>query len=534
MIDFGAIIKKSSTGFEDKVKDRLRNRINEELVDKGLPSFSDIQNIQKDAFQKVLKNHNWEGNSNENFGIDLSKYINNSITLGLANKTAANEDIKNNPIHASTTRNKNVPWNVLRYPLPSDEESIPYMEIKGFKYQSDATDKIGNKGSSRSEETSTERTATIILPLPGNLASGLSVQYEDYNSVFSKLVRAYNGAGDADTMSMTEQFKSFFDSMEEGVWKQGVSAGVMAGAFSAMMQDGSGSIAANTIDETLKYVRVQAGIAINPMSQASYVGANIRTHSFEFNMVPRSKHEALECKKIIEMLQYCSLGEKRKEIGGILMNFPSVWNVSFKNHDGKPINGMLEIPDSFLTEVNVTYSPTRAGFTVTRDNDPFAYVLTMTFKEAQNLVRDDLSYIRQGGSLFSEQHPATSQKFEGDKVNFDAAAATAEDANTATATTASTDNNNPAATPVPPKKPITAAGVLVTATATGMAKVKQANDVLGAGAVYNAGKAVAVVKETQNIINKASNVLITVPAVTVLKGMETIKEAHDAMKGGKN
>lgn len=522
MIDFNKILTNSANDFEKRVKDKLQNRINVELSEKGLPSFSEIQNIHKTAYQNVLNNHEWITNNNGHLSDTVSSYINNSNYLGLANKTEANEHIKNNPATSTskTTQHKNAPSDVLRYPLESDEERIPYMEIKGFKYQSDAEDVLGNKGSSND----TERTATILLPLPGNLASGLSIQYEDYNSVFSKLVRAYNGSADnADTPGMTEQFKSFFNGLEEGVWEQGIAAGAMAGVFSAMMKDGAGTATSTAIDETLKYVRVQAGIAINPMSQASYVGANIRTHSFEFNMVPRSAKEALECKKIIEMLQYCSLGEKRKEIGGILMNFPSIWNVSFKNWNGVPINGMLEIPDAFLTEVNVTYSPTRAGFTVTRDNDPFAYVLTVTFKEAQNLVRDDLSYIRQGGDLLSDIHPQTPQKVAPDAVNFD-------DILQEGTVTASTDNNNPGATPVTPvKKSPTAEVIRQAATITG--KAQQTTKNATAAAVV-----IPAVKATETL-SKAKQVLgaVTVmQAVTIKRAAEIAVDANNALKGGRN
>lgn len=421
MINFDKLVATSTDVFDNRVKKHLTNYVDNELRDAGLPSFAEINNIRKDTLEKVLSNHDWTGGGFGgggigSFGEMTADPINNSLHLGLATKANVSSDAKNNPNNSVEVKAKNLPKDILRYPVSTAEERVPYMKITGFKYQYDSDDKVGNKSTSNSMiktgKNAGEITASIRLPLPGNLASGLSQQYEDYNSVFSKLVRAYNGSGVFDgggkdaVELLVNKLKHATGGIEGEVWKDAAWAGGMAGLFSAAMQEGGGSVAANSIDEAFKYVRVNAGIAVNPMAQASYVGSNIRTHSFEFNMIPRSSRESTECKKIIELLQYCSIGEKNPNFFGLLLNYPSVWNVSFHNFDDTPINGMLEIPDSVLTEVNVTYSPTRAGFTVNRDNDPFGYVLLLTFKESQNLVRDDLSYIRQGGTLFADMHPA--------------------------------------------------------------------------------------------------------------------------------
>ena len=418
MINFDKLVATSTDVFDNRVKKHLTNYVDNELRDAGLPTFTDINNLRKDTLEKVLSNHDFiTGGGFGGGGIAeiTADPINNSLHLGLATKANVSSDAKNNPNNSVDVKAKNLPTDILRYPVSSAEERVPYMKITGFKYRYDSDDTVGNKSTSNSMiktgKNAGEITASIRLPLPGNLASGLSQQYEDYNSVFSKLVRAYNGSGvfDGDGVEaaglLVNKLKAATGGVDGEVWKDAAWAGGMAGLFSAAMQEGAGSVAANSIDEAFKYVRVNAGIAVNPMAQASYVGSNIRTHSFEFNMIPRSARESLECKKIIELLQYCSMGEKNPNFFGLLLNYPSVWNVSFHNFDDKPINGMLEIPDSVLTEVNVTYSPTRAGFTVNRDNDPFGYVLLLTFKESQNLVRDDLSYIRQGGTLFADMHP---------------------------------------------------------------------------------------------------------------------------------
>lgn len=506
--DFNKIIKTTTTNFENKVKDRLTGKLDKELSKAGLPSFAEINNIQKNVYEKVLKN--------ADFGMSMGiggylennwDVVNNSLYLGLANKATANEDVKNNPKNAEPVKGKNVPSASLQYPQPSKEEQVPYMEISGFKYVYDADDKNGNRSSShKGDKMETERTATIRLPLPGNLASGLSLQYEDYSSFFSKLVRAHKPSKEGEGASLTDMIaniKQATGAIDNQVWTDAGLAGGAAGLFSLAMNEGPGAAAAATIDEAFKYVRVQGGIAVNPMSQASYVGANIRTHSFEFHMVPRNKDEAIECKKIIEMLQYCSIGERSTMLQGLLVNFPSVWNVSFHTAKGDKINGMLEIPDSFLTEVNVTYSPTRAGFTVTRDNDPFAYVITLTFKEAQNLIRDDLSYIRQGGELL--KHAKNNQNIPEQKLDIKPY----EPAAPAEGKADPNANNDPSAPPTPSKTPgqiITdagkkvnqvATGAVILTTATGIANAKTVSKGLGVATIMGAAK---IAKTGQDIV----------------------------------
>ena len=532
--DFNKIIKTTTANFENKVKDRLTGKLDKELSKAGLPSFAEINNIQKNVYEKVLKNADF------GMGMGIGGYlennwdvVNNSLYLGLANKATANEDVKNNPKNAEPVKGKNVPTASLQYPQPSKEEQVPYMEISGFKYVYDADDKNGNRSSShKGDNMETERTATIRLPLPGNLASGLSLQYEDYSSFFSKLVRAHKPSEKGEGVSidnMLESIKQATGGIDSQVWTDAGLAGGAAGLFSAAMGEGIGAAAAATIDEAFKYIRVQGGIAVNPMSQASYVGANIRTHSFEFHMVPRNQTEAIECKKIIEMLQYCSIGERSTMLQGLLVNFPSVWNVSFHTAKGDKINGMLEIPDSFLTEVNVTYSPTRAGFTVTRDNDPFAYVITITFKEAQNLIRDDLSYIRQGGELL--KHAKNNQNIPEQKLDIKPY----EPAAPAEGKADPNANNDPSAPPTPPKTPyqaakdageavrngVTAASVLLATKAAEDAK--NVNKGLGAVTVTVAGTTIANAKKVNKAVGNA-----------VQSGKEVLKDATNAMGGGKN
>lgn len=465
---FNRLILKTSGDFQVRAENSISDYANKILEKNNIPSFSELQNISDAAYQKVMRNGDWVTNFNSSFNLDMNGTINNQLAVGSGVLKAQHDNNNPNAV-TSEVKSANVPSVVLTYPVAGADtsEKIPFMKIRGFKYKYDQGDQLGNNISSTNADgtavPATERTATINLPLPGNLASALELEFDDYSSVFAKIVRSVGGIPDMDQMGAAMgSLKGRADNAN--VYGQGATIAAMSGMFAKFVGGSSNAEAASVaFSEALNYVKVAAGIAVNPMQQASYVGSKIRHHAFEFNLVPRNKTEAIEVKKIIQTLQYHSIGARIAEIGGFLTDFPSVWNVSFHTQDGTPINGILSIPDSFLTNVEVTYSPTRAGFTVTRDNDPFAYVLRLVFKESQNLIRDDLAYLRQGEELMRQEQPKVAQSPLSDASKYRDEAATRLAETMAAGLGAvkevqaaySKDEPAPGATPTPPKQKVT-------------------------------------------------------------------------------
>ena len=409
-----SLLLKATQQFENKASQDINDYANKVLAKNNLPSFSELKNTSNEAYANVMKNANWSSNLNESLAAAVPA-ANNLLAPGTA--AAVAKDDKNSPNTTEAKKPANVPEVVLTYPLPGNDktEIIPFMKIRGLKYRYDQADQLGNKSASEEYDGKANpdivRTATINLPLPGNLASAIELEFDDYSSVFAKIVKS-SGGMDISPAGLGAAIGAVHGRIKDAnAYETGAAVGVASGIFAKGIGDATmGEATGVAFSEALNYIRVAAGIAVNPMQQASYVGSKIRHHAFEFNLVPRNAKEAMEVKKIIQTLQYHSIGARINELGGILTDYPSVWNVTFHSHDGKLINGMLSIPDSFITNVNVTYSPTRAGFTVTRDNDPFAYVLSLVFKEAQNLIRDDLSYIRQGPHLLKDNQPISDRK----------------------------------------------------------------------------------------------------------------------------
>ena len=109
--DFESIVNSSVSGFEKKAKDRIKKYADKKLDKAGLPSFSELQNIQKNAYDKVMGGYEESGFGGGGFGFgDITSIfpslapnivsIDNVLQLGLVNKAAANEDAKNNPANS--------------------------------------------------------------------------------------------------------------------------------------------------------------------------------------------------------------------------------------------------------------------------------------------------------------------------------------------------------------------------------------------------------------------------------------------------
>lgn len=300
--------------------------------------------------------------------------------------------------------NNNGPIEDLQFPLGRDAELTCWMHITAFKYIYDKNDIPGNRRILDSElKTQVKKLYTVKLPLPGDLSTEFSANWSDYTSVWSKIIRASNVA-EGQEFDM-EQFKNrIAELVGSGALEDATKVGMMSGLAGLMSGSGVGSSMGSGINDALTYLKVAGGISINPMSQAKYTGHSIKEHSFQFNFMPRNRRESLAAMNIIEKFEDSIHGEKSNALGGILMNYPDMFNIRFTGPKGEVIPGIIEIPDCHLTQVNINRSTGTTGFKITKDYNPINYTLSISFKEAQNLIRDDLKFLRQSAEQAQALH----------------------------------------------------------------------------------------------------------------------------------
>lgn len=354
----------------------------------GNLSLTQANNIIRDNLNSALSTN------------DFKLYATSSNVIGFNNKLANIATESDSP--AATIANKTAEDtqlnHALQYPLVNGDKCC-FCIITAFEYQYDSNDIDGNRRSlDASVAPNIKNLYQIKLPMPANLPSTFSAQWSDYTSVWSKLLRSSEFTI---TDGMSFNPSDIMDKMvglyqDNQAVQDTVKIGGLAAVAGLMTGSGLGGSISEGITESLNYLRVAGGLTVNPMTQATYVAAAGRNHSFTFSLMPRNKQEQIIIGEIIKLLENSQLAARRNDLGGILLDFPDMFNVRFVAYDGTPINGILEIPDSHIVSLDVTRNPNTGGkFQLSKDFNAIGYDLRITFKESQNLTRNDLRYLRQ-------------------------------------------------------------------------------------------------------------------------------------------
>lgn len=140
---------------------------------------------------------------------------------------------------------------------------------------------------------------------------------------------------------------------------------------------------------------------INPMLELIYSSPDFRSFQFEFFFYPRSKDEALEVQKIIQLLRY---HQSPDSISGGLLTPPTNFGIKFY-YAGKENPNLPAIFNCVLESMDVNYAPNGfSTYEVYGDNEPsiggtgmpVGIQLTLNFKETQYITK---STIRQESGI---------------------------------------------------------------------------------------------------------------------------------------
>lgn len=297
----------------------------------------------------------------------------------------------------------------LQYPIQllsvGSQDNGPYIEITGFAYYrlDDSNDNRTsptfntNFGFSIESVNNIEVKYVICLPLPGNLQSGLS-------SSFSDTPRMMNAAIDFASRTNKETVSADVQEMIDSVINPtaGASLGTLAagvgGAIIGANNNGRSGIIGGAVGAVQAQASLNYGLGLNPMAEATYSGTGMRSHSFDFTMVPRNLAEADSINSIIQTLQDGAIGEAALQSTNLILKYPNLHEVRFMSANGEPIPGILQIPDSFLDSINVVYNPIGAG-RLMDDDRPTSYRVSLNFKESKALTQQDVKALRQQPSF---------------------------------------------------------------------------------------------------------------------------------------
>lgn len=145
------------------------------------------------------------------------------------------------------------------------------------------------------------------------------------------------------------------------------------------------------------------GRIINQNLELLFSGQTLRTFSFAFMLLPRSRNEAIEVRKIIRFFKQ-GMTPKKSVIegsgglgdiasiddGALFLKTPNVFNISYLNSESNTIKGLNKFKTCACQGVSVNYAPN--GYSsYYLDSQPVMVTLSLNFQEVEPIFYDDYS-----------------------------------------------------------------------------------------------------------------------------------------------
>ena len=132
------------------------------------------------------------------------------------------------------------------------------------------------------------------------------------------------------------------------------------------------------------------GASINPRKELVYNAPELRTFEFSYEFYPRSVKETQIVESIIRLFRFHSAPTLANS--GVFLIPPSIFAIKFFQRTTKSVAEnpfLLKVRDCALTEVNVDFTP-NGSFSAHMDGSPVAITMSLTFKELDVNVKDDI------------------------------------------------------------------------------------------------------------------------------------------------
>ena len=239
----------------------------------------------------------------------------------------------------------------------------------------------------------TKQTLNIALYIPGG---ALNTSYKsEYESV------ALGGLGTAagDVANVVEKglnsdagfsltdFASVVAAQATAVQSEGMKVGMLkAGERANVVQEGAKTIMERT-----------TGAVLNPFLTAAYKGpSDMRTHDFDFQMLPQNKDESKSCMKIANTFKKAMLpshaGGDSKTAPSMLFGYPDTFTITFyiggeKLPDG-PENPMFNIGRSVLTSCEMNYDTENVPLFFDGTQYPVSIAMKLSFMVIDVMYRE--------------------------------------------------------------------------------------------------------------------------------------------------
>jgi|11BtaG_2_1085332.scaffolds.fasta_scaffold00738_4 hypothetical protein len=282
----------------------------------------------------------------EQFIDTAKKFVENALTEG---STAASTDSAN-PI--------------ISFPRDLEELGRPYVQFSCMK-----------------------EGRNIFLPMPAGITIADGGEYSTINTAtMSALAQTARAGVDA----ITGQGGGALDAaraMAKDIGNQAFSGGGIGAAILLSKKMGL-----NDLADTASFA---GKMVVNPRTNVSFSGNNLRQFGFKFTLIGRDKSEVNAIDAIQNTFRnqvYASEMDNEK----LLLKYPNQWQIKFFSPDkpGKELDYIPKIYTSYLTSCSVAVNPSSPRFRT--DNSPYELTIDLAFQETKILTRDEIQRLENG------------------------------------------------------------------------------------------------------------------------------------------
>jgi hypothetical protein len=320
---------------------------------------------------------------------------------------------------------------ILRYPLDITQTENGYgqdvLVINQYAYKSPYNDifegafkaekdpkRIFTEGVQRGSPVSAsakkKRIATVILPIPNNVADTNGVDWGSGNPMNTISMAA---AGDMDTIVKMLGAQVTAKALGGVLGKVDPRLGQLAKAGGKIPPDIlyaliSGSYANPTFRKSLESLLLKQvgfndlttnailsrgyGVIQNSNLELLFSGPTLRGFDFSYSFTPRSEEEAKMCRKILRFFKQGMAPKKKTSSGGyggssFLLATPNVFKLNYKTVGGKAIAGLNKFKICALTNLSTSYSD--GMWAAYEDGQPVRMQFTLSFKELEPIYESD-------------------------------------------------------------------------------------------------------------------------------------------------
>jgi len=253
----------------------------------------------------------------------------------------------------------------------------------------------------RQFETSSLRTTSkpatsysqnIFLPMPAQLQTGYSVNYQnsEIGGGGAALLKTGGGAFAAGVEAFSEggNIQNLVDAGMNLVGDlnvESIETGLQAGKEFAARE----FVSSNEVGRAGASI---VNLASNPYQAVFFTSPNFRTHSFSYTLFAKNKQESDSIRNIIRAFKSAMLPTLEKT--GFFFKYPKVFEIEFRHDDY-----LFEIGTSAMTQFDVNYHGEGTASYFDETKAPTNVQITMSFQELNILTAEDVDGISTSSEL---------------------------------------------------------------------------------------------------------------------------------------